>query len=120
MSFASTPASPGGQNSRFAAERAAEATDRANEARQEVATLQKRVDRLEMVCEALWKVVKARTGATEEEALRLIEEIDLRDGKLNGRTAAIPQPCAKCTRIVSALTGICPYCGTQNFKTTVF
>jgi hypothetical protein len=86
----------------------------------EVAVLRQRLDRLEMITEALWSVLKSRTDASEADALRLIEEIDMRDGKLNGRTVSVPQNCAKCSRVASSTTGICPYCGAQNFRTTVF
>jgi hypothetical protein len=86
----------------------------------EVAVLRQRLDRLEMITEALWSVLKSHTDASEAEAIRLIEEIDMRDGKLNGRTVSVPQDCAQCSRVVSSLTGICPYCGAQNFRTSVF
>jgi hypothetical protein len=86
----------------------------------EVAVLRQRLDRLEMITEALWSVIKSRTDASEAEALRLVEEIDMRDGKLNGRTVSVPHNCAKCSRVVSSATGICPYCGAQNFRTSVF
>ena len=64
-----------------------------------------------MVTEALWGVVKAKTDASEAEMLKVIEDIDLRDGRLNGRTVTSPLNCAKCQRVVSSATGICPYCG---------
>lgn len=86
----------------------------------DIGALRQRVDRLEMVVEALWETVKARTGATEADMLELIEKVDLRDGKLNGRTAPTVLNCSACHRPVSATTGVCLYCGAQNFRATVF
>ena len=102
------------------ASKAEAAADKAQELSQEIVSLRQRLDRLEMVVEALWTVVKSKTNASEAEALRLIEEIDLRDGHLNGRTVRAPESCARCSRVVSATTGICPYCGSQNIRATVF
>ena len=57
---------------------------------------------------------------TEEELGKLIEEIDLRDGKLDGRMASVPPKCAQCSRTVSARTGTCIYCGTRADPSQVF
>ncbi len=111
------PTSGGGHG---ASQRAADAIEAARAAQQQNDELRGQVDRLQMICEAMWTLMKAKSGATEAEIVALIEEIDLRDGKLNGRTELVPQKCARCGRVVSLRTSLCPYCGAQNFRTTAF
>jgi hypothetical protein len=102
------------------ANRADTAADRSRRVVESVDDLRDQLDRLQLICEAMWTVVKRRTGADERELTRLIEEIDLRDGKLDGRAAPAAQACARCKRVVSVRTGVCLYCGAQNFKQTAF
>ena len=103
-----------------ASDRAETATDRARRAEQGTDDLRRQLDRLQLICEAMWTIVKERTGVDDAELARLVEEIDLRDGKLDGRAAPAAQACARCRRVVSVRTGVCLYCGTQNFKQTAF
>ena len=46
------------------------------------ARIEGRVDRLAMVCAALWDLVKEHTELTEEDLFQRVEDIDLRDGVL--------------------------------------
>lgn len=107
------PASPAGRS----AERA---LDTAREAREAIDALGRQVDRLQLICEALWTVLKRRSGAADEELVRLVEEIDLRDGKLDGRFTPAPRKCARCDKVVSVRTGVCLYCGTPSPPPGVF
>lgn len=100
--------------------RADEAFAKARGAVDELSDLRAQVDRLQMICEAMWSIIKDRLGAGEEELLRLIEEIDLRDGRRDGRAAPKPVNCAMCGRAVSVRTMVCLYCGAKNEKSTVF
>jgi hypothetical protein len=58
--------------------------------------------------------------ASEEDLMSLIAQIELRDGKLDGKVATVPQTCNMCRRVVSNRTSICLYCSTHNVNTTVF
>lgn len=78
----------------------------------EISQLQTQVERLLMVTEALWTILKEKHGMEDQELLKRIVEIDLRDGRLDGRVAATPpEPCPKCQRIVSKQSIRCMYCG---------
>ena len=47
-----------------------------------------------------------------QELLRQMVQIDLRDGRMDGRVAATPpEPCPKCQRIVAKQSVRCMYCG---------
>lgn len=80
-----------------------------------VESLQNHIDRMGLVTQALWEVLQKRTGITEEEFSSLIEEIDLRDGKRDGRITPTPKKCTKCQRTVSTRTNMCLYCGNQEY-----
>lgn len=106
--------------SRVAEEKAGDALDRTRSNREDLYDLRAQLDRLQMICEGMWTLVKEKTGATEAELLRLIEEIDLRDGRLDGRAEKAPMKCAMCGRVVSVRTSVCLFCGAKNEKPTVF
>ncbi|MEI7957777.1 MAG: hypothetical protein WCI40_01610 [Verrucomicrobiota bacterium] len=78
----------------------------------QVAELQKQVERLLIITEALWTILKEKNGLDDQELLRQMVQIDLRDGRLDGRVAATPpEPCPKCQRIVAKGSVRCMYCG---------
>ena len=87
--------------------------------RGDVRFLRGQVDRLQMICEAMWTITKRRLGVGDDELSRLVEEIDLRDGKLDGRSEPA-RACSECSRVVSSRTRICIYCGAENLPTGVF
>ena len=75
------------------------------------------LDRMQMICEAMWQILKESAGSDDEKLLKLVEQIDLRDGKLDGRSAPASASCSACGRMVSVRTGVCLFCGeTQNPK----
>ena len=70
------------------------------------------IERLLMVTEALWGILREKHGLTDEDLTRRIHEIDLRDGKLDGRVA--PEPpgrCPRCDRVLERKRPYCLYCG---------
>ena len=78
----------------------------------EVAELQNEVERLLLITEALWRILKEKHGLDENELVKQITLIDLEDGKLDGRKAATPpQPCPKCQRMLAKHRPRCLFCG---------
>ena len=49
------------------------------------------IDTLALSCAAMWELLSEKLGVTEQELLAKIEEIDLRDGKLDGKIANVKQ-----------------------------
>ncbi len=89
------------------------ATRTASEARLQARTLQYDVEKLFMITEALWTVLKEQHGYTDENLAQLIEDIDLRDGKLDGKVAKQQNPvCPQCGRTLMNKHPVCLYCGT--------
>ncbi len=72
------------------------------------------LDRLYMTVQAMWELLSERTGLTKAELDAKIREIDLRDGKLDGRdaTQSASCKCAKCGRPVLPGHMRCIWCGT--------
>lgn len=89
-------------------------------AQSEAAELRRQVDRMQLICEAMWTIVKERVGADDEQLFKLITQIDLRDGKLDGRAKKPTQRCSDCGRVVSARTGVCLYCGAIVSRKSLF
>lgn len=78
----------------------------------DVARLQAQVERLLIITEALWSILKEKHTLDDQELLRRMVQIDLRDGRLDGRVAATPpEPCPKCHRVVAKGAVRCMYCG---------
>ncbi len=70
------------------------------------------VERLYMITEALWTILKEQHGYTDEELIHRVEDIDLRDGKLDGKVARKPNPpCKQCNRPIIGRHAVCLYCG---------
>lgn len=77
-----------------------------------VRAMQADVERLLMICEAMWTILKEQHGYGDEELFRRIMEIDLRDGRADGKVAPSgPALCPTCRHPVSKKRPICLYCG---------
>src|SRR5579871_477788 len=86
-----------------------------------VTELRWQVNKLTLANMALFELLQARLGITEDEMLAKMTEIDLRDGKLDGHAPA-PQPivCEVCGRPYSKRHNHCLYCGHVNMHGTAF
>ena len=73
-----------------------------------------------MNCEAMWTVVKQRVGVEDADLFALMEVIDPRDGRLDGRTRPVTAECSRCGKVVSVRTGVCLYCGLRQSEQSVF
>lgn len=93
----------------------------ADESRSRVAELTTRCDRLALTCQALWELLRERLDLTEAELLERVQQIDLRDGKVDGRMATSVSQCPACDRPVNSRRPQCLYCGEpMNATTEVF
>ena len=83
--------------------------------RNDVKELQERLGRLTLLTQAMWELVQAKAGITEEELAAKALEIDLRDGIEDGAMTIVPLRCPSCGRISSSKHWKCLYCG-QAFQ----
>lgn len=80
--------------------------------RAQITLLRADVERLLMVSEALWRILQEKHGLKDGELMRRVEDIDLRDGRLDGRVAPTePLACPKCGRTLFKRRPACVYCG---------
>jgi len=71
------------------------------------------VEKLFMITEALWTILKEQHGYSDDELIGRIQEIDLRDGRLDGKVASQRNPlCPQCRRTLMGKHPVCLYCGT--------
>lgn len=91
---------------------ASAARSEAASARSDVDLLKADVERLLMITEALWTILKEKHGYEDNELIKRIVTIDMRDGKLDGKVAVSPpQKCPKCDRTLFKNRPRCLYCG---------
>ena len=71
------------------------------------------VEKLFMITQALWEVLKHHHGYTDEQLEQMIQEIDLRDGRLDGKIAKSTEreKCTQCGRTMMRKRMQCMYCG---------
>jgi hypothetical protein len=89
------------------------ASPEASAARQETALLREDVERLLMIVESLWGILKEKHGYGDEELLKRVYEIDFADGRLDGRVSKREEPrnCPHCNRVLARRRPTCIYCG---------
>ena len=80
------------------------------------------VEKLFMITQALWEILKHQHGYTDEQLEEMIQHIDLRDGRLDGKIAKSREvaKCRKCGRTMMRKRMKCMYCGaaapTNSFR----
>lgn len=84
----------------------------ATDARIKTDELEARCERALLVCEALWTIMRDKLGVSEEELVNRVNEIDLSDGKLDGKVRRAAVQCNKCGKNVARRFQKCIYCGT--------
>lgn len=82
--------------------------------------LEERLDKLLLVCSALWELLRDRTDLTEDDLLAKVQEVDLRDGTADGKISKTIKKCPKCGRTMSPRHKKCLYCGEEELNTSAF
>ncbi len=87
-----------------------------------VERLQRDHERLKLVTAALWQLLKDRTGATDDDLRRYVEDVDLMDGRLDGKLRAPRElrECRACGRRIMNSAAMCLYCGEQQKDAALF
>lgn len=94
-----------------AATGAARASGDARAARTDVAEMEMRLERALLACEAMWTLLRDKIGVTDQELIERINDLDLSDGKLDGKIRKTPVSCPSCGRTISRRLPKCMYCG---------
>lgn len=101
-----------GASTSYALTTATQAENAAREAKTEIELSKHDIDRLLLITEALWSLIKQQNGYTDDALVRLIQDIDHRHSTATG--VAIKDPpiaCSACGRPNMAARNFCMYCG---------
>jgi hypothetical protein len=70
-------------------------------------------ERLLLITEALWDIIREKLDLPEDELARAIHRLDLQDGFLDFRKRpSPPRNCPKCSRVLTKKKATCTFCGT--------
>ena len=84
------------------------------------ARLDDKVNRLALICRAMFELIQASSGITEDQLKAKIVEIDSRDGETDGKITAPAKRCPKCGAMMSPQMGRCLFCGHQDDSASPF
>ena len=90
---------------------AARANHAAKRTEQQVKLLEANLAKSLMICETLWELLAEKTGLTQDDLINKLNEVDMRDGVLDGKNQRGIAECAACGRKVSGRHAACLYCG---------
>jgi hypothetical protein len=82
--------------------------------------LDEKVNRLALICRAMFELLQQSTGLSEEQLTKKILEIDLRDGQADGRMTPKGKVCPKCGATMSPKFGRCLFCGYKDESAASF
>jgi|SRR5580658_3153008 hypothetical protein len=91
---------------------AASAENAAQEARTQVDLFKHDIDRLLLITQALWTLMKQQHGYNDDTLVQLIQDIDKRRATPDGTVPKDPPvTCPSCGKINSCKRNFCMYCG---------
>ena len=96
-----------------ATEAGVRATRRAADVGDRVNAIQEDMDRLMLVVAGLMQILSERLDISDEQIEAAVRDIDLRDGKLDGRQTLSPRTCPSCGRPNGFRHKRCLYCGDE-------
>ncbi len=70
-----------------------------------------RVDRALLACEAMWSLLREKLNLTDIDLVERFNQLDLTDGKLDGKMRKTAVSCPKCGKAISRRMAKCMYCG---------
>lgn len=103
-----------------AQEAAAEAQNRAQTAQELFLQMEKRVNHLALHCQAMWELLRERAEFSEDQLVAKVLEVDLRDGRNDGRISMQITDCPSCGRKTNSKRTSCVICGVELPKAHAF
>ena len=78
-----------------------------------------RLDRLGLLCTAMWELLSQRAGVTEADLIEKVAEVDLRDGAADGKARhKSVKTCPSCGRSMSTRHRRCLFCGELDLQSS--
>ena len=99
---------------------AARASGKATRVEDELRRVYDRIDSLALICQSMWELIRERTTLTDQDIDQKLQEIDLRDGKADGKMSTPPKNCTDCGRVIARRHSRCLYCGAEFEKDHIF
>ena len=96
------------------------ATSKANAQNRQQVQLEDRIERLSLVCMAMWSLIQDKTNLTEEDLLDRVKTIDLMDGVADGKATRTVSKCSACGSTMSQRHARCLYCGAEKLVESAF
>jgi hypothetical protein len=90
---------------------AARAKNKADSVARQVKVMEANLAKTLLVCEAMWEFIRKEHGLTETDLNKMMYDIDMRDGQLDGKNQRKISECPDCGRKVSPRHPACIYCG---------
>lgn len=82
--------------------------------------IEDRLDRLALICMAMWSLIQSETNLTEDDLLERVKDIDLMDGAGDGKITRQVTQCSRCRRPMSTRHTRCIYCGSDQLVASAF
>lgn len=92
-------------------QKADQASMNSHQNKNDVARLEDRIDALSLACHAMWEILKEKHDVTTHELENKIEQLDLMDGKADGKLKNTATNCPDCGHKLSKRHSNCFYCG---------
>ena len=102
----------------YAADSASDAA--ANATAHKARKLEDRLERLTLLCRAMWELMREKGVATDAEFITKIAVIDASDGVADGKQTSQIRKCIKCDRVIQDIDTKCIYCGAAYVPNSVF
>lgn len=98
---------------RSSTDKASEANIKSRRNANDIAILEEKIDALSLACHAMWEILQQKHGVTVKELENMIEELDLKDGKLDGKLDLNVKNCPDCGHKLNKRHTNCFYCGAE-------
>lgn len=82
--------------------------------------LKNQIDRLTLATQAMWELIRDKFGIEESELINKVVEIDLRDGRKDGKITSQARCCPSCKRPMSSKSNTCVFCNYTTSKKHAF
>src|SRR5687768_11321747 len=84
---------------------------KANESLNRTDDTVQRLERLALLCQAMWEMLRERVEFSDDQLAAKVREVDLRDGREDGRRGERVLECPHCRNSVNSQSPRCVVCG---------
>lgn len=79
----------------------------------DIQVLEGKINALALACHAMWELLEEQTNATSKDLEAKIAEIDMRDGRKDGKVSNTVTSCSSCGKKLNSRHMSCYWCGAQ-------